>query len=306
MALPKPAPDEDREDFIERFMSNETAIEEYPREEQRLAVANSIYDEYSNNKSCPTNVTKYLTQVKELKDKKRQIEFTISTVDEDRDGDVIRPEGATFKNFMKNPVVLFAHNSKDLPIGRAVDIKKVKNKIKSIVEFLPKGVDEFADKVYTLVKEKFLNSASIGFSPKDYEPRYDKNDEFIGWDIKKWELREWSIVPVPANPKALSSVKEMKAEKNALLNWAKKTLDDLSDDKKKNAKKNVNKQFITSKKEEEIYERIYKINEKLNKIKSENDTLRSIIKEKVKEKEAKEVTKEEIKKTLLQGIKNSN
>jgi hypothetical protein len=49
MPLIKPKPNEPKKDFISRFMSNSTAIKEYPDKEQRAAVAATTYDDLKNS-----------------------------------------------------------------------------------------------------------------------------------------------------------------------------------------------------------------------------------------------------------------
>lgn len=44
--MPKPNPNETREEYIERFMSSEEAKKDYPEKDQRLAVANSMWKEH--------------------------------------------------------------------------------------------------------------------------------------------------------------------------------------------------------------------------------------------------------------------
>ena len=66
--------------------------------------------------------------------------------------------------------------------------------------------DSKSKKIYNLMKNRVLKSMSIGFLTKEhsYESRETKSVRVI----KKAELKEVSIVPFPANPKALiSSVK---------------------------------------------------------------------------------------------------
>jgi hypothetical protein len=43
MPLPKPGKEESKEEFIERFMSNEEAIKEFPERGRRFAVAQSAW-----------------------------------------------------------------------------------------------------------------------------------------------------------------------------------------------------------------------------------------------------------------------
>ena len=53
---PEPREDESREEFIERFMSDEEAMEDFPDEDQRLAVAISYWEQAQKvNQSQPTN-----------------------------------------------------------------------------------------------------------------------------------------------------------------------------------------------------------------------------------------------------------
>lgn len=71
--------------------------------------------------------------------------------------------------------------------------------------------DPRASNTYDLVKMRALTAMSIGFIVKDYEPK-EKHRPFGGWNIKKAEVVETSIVTVPANSEALiENVKSMMA-----------------------------------------------------------------------------------------------
>ncbi len=142
----------------------------------------------------------------------RTVTATITTSAVDRFGEVVVSGGANLDNFTKNPVVLWVHNSHELPVGRALWLRKTKNKIVAKIQFATKEVNEFADQVFQMYKEKFLKAFSIGFIPDFDEMRAPKPE-----DIKKnpewaaarriyfkWELLEFSAVPVPANPEALA------------------------------------------------------------------------------------------------------
>jgi|AKVG01.1.fsa_nt_gi hypothetical protein len=45
MPLPKPRPEEDRENFLERCMSNDVMVTEFENGDQRFAICNAIYGE---------------------------------------------------------------------------------------------------------------------------------------------------------------------------------------------------------------------------------------------------------------------
>jgi len=138
----------------------------------------------------------------------RQYEFIASTADQDRDGEVIDVTGWDLKNFKKNPVIMFAHDYRTLPIGRATKIGIREGKLVNNVEFPPEGTYEFADIVERLVGAGFLKAESVGFMPKKWEDG-DGGEKSPRRTYTKQELLEISIVPVPSNPNALmNAVKE--------------------------------------------------------------------------------------------------
>lgn len=141
------------------------------------------------------------------------ISFAMTTKDEDRDGDIIEPKGAVLNHFLSNPVFLWAHDHRRPPIGRVMPetITISDNAVLADVKFDLN--DPFAKMVYEKYKNGFLNAGSIRFRPLEYEPiQQTETDEngnervvrTTGWHIKKWELLEFSAVPIPANPMALA------------------------------------------------------------------------------------------------------
>jgi HK97 family phage prohead protease len=129
--------------------------------------------------------------------------ITISTADEDREGDVLVPEGAVFDNYRKNPVVQFAHDHYSIPIGRTVALDVLAGRgIQADWVWLQNDPD--ADRVRNAYEQKVLNAASVGFRPLKHEPNGKYGYRFI-----EWELLEWSLVPVPANPHATRLLKSL-------------------------------------------------------------------------------------------------
>ena len=138
----------------------------------------------------------------------RQYEFTASTADMDRDGEVIDVEGWDLRNFKKNPVIMYAHDYRTLPIGKAAHIGVKDGKLKNTVEFPPEGTYEFADIVERLVNTGYLKTESVGFIPKKWEDG-DGGEKTPRRTYTKQELLEISIVPIPSNSNALmNAVKE--------------------------------------------------------------------------------------------------
>jgi len=139
-------------------------------------------------------------EVKKLQD--RTYEFTASTSTLDRDGEVIDPLGWDLKNFKKNPVIMYAHDYRTLPIGKAPRVWVSKDgELKNTVEFPPEGTYEFADIVERLVDTGYLKTESVGFIPRKWED--GDGDKAPRRTYLKQELLEISIVPVPSNPDAL-------------------------------------------------------------------------------------------------------
>src|SRR5215475_4217825 len=67
----------------------------------------------------------------------RTLRFTISTAAVDRDLDTIAVAGWKLDNFVRNPVVLWAHRADEPPIGKAVDIGRDDTRLHAAVQFLP-------------------------------------------------------------------------------------------------------------------------------------------------------------------------
>lgn len=123
--------------------------------------------------------------------------FTGSTDTVDRVGDVVE-QNWDLDNYKKNPVLLYAHDYSQLPIGRTNPYMDG-GKLKFDVEFVPKEIYPFAGTVEAMVELGFLNAVSVGFKPLDMD----------GTRIKRSELLELSIVPIPANAEALIERKGM-------------------------------------------------------------------------------------------------
>lgn len=120
-------------------------------------------------------------------------EFIASTSSIDRQGDSIDQAGWELDNFQKNPVILFAHNYSELPIGKAIDIVKGENTLTIKIKFASEEANPKAQQVRRLVDDGMLSTTSVGFIQKERN----------GSIITRAELLEVSIVPVPANAEAL-------------------------------------------------------------------------------------------------------
>lgn len=160
---------------------------------------------------APTNLIRktYLCETKAIDEQQGIFDVMITTEVKDRQGDFVSAEGGKLDNYMKNPVVMFAHDYDKPPVARTLELEVLKGKgIRARFQFPPIGTYDFADTIHGLWSGKFLNAASIGFMPGQEEssvsPIWDENGDAVkGTQYNDWELLEFSIVPVPANQTAL-------------------------------------------------------------------------------------------------------
>lgn len=141
-------------------------------------------------------------------DEDRTIEFVATKEIVDYDGEVVSVKGMDTGKFEKAGVILWAHNQKDLPIGKPVSTKKVGDELIVKVKFTSEDENPFGNTVYKLIKGGYLKGVSVGFGADMESISYDKtNNARI---INKSVLHELSVVPVGANSAALATGKSLK------------------------------------------------------------------------------------------------
>lgn len=167
----------------------------------------------------------------------RTLRFIGSDESVDRDGDIIDVAGWDTNNYMKNPVVLWAHNIGAMempPIGKTVSLNKdIQNKqlifdikfptLAELSTDVQNTSDhaKFVDTIYSMCKNGYLNAVSVGFKGIKYKRRDD--DDVL--DLPEWQrgihymeqqLYEISICPIPANPNALQTAKSEGLDKYSI------------------------------------------------------------------------------------------
>ncbi len=140
------------------------------------------------------------SDIKVLDDDQMIIDHCISDDQPDRVNDDISLDGWDLDNFMANPVVLDIHDYGAPPIGKAVEVYKQGNQLRAKTQFAP---TERGKLYFELYKGGFMRAFSVGFMALEYEAK-PKNQ---GYHFTKQELLEYSVVPVPCNPRALKSAK---------------------------------------------------------------------------------------------------
>lgn len=131
-------------------------------------------------------------------------EVVVSTNEMDRQGEIIDQNGWELDFYRMNPIVLWAHDYNSLPIGVCDEIFVKDGKLIARGRFAPEEANPFAQQVRKLYDMKIVRATSVGLIPKEVHDGV----------ITKAELLEFSFVPVPANPFALSLKEIEKANLN--------------------------------------------------------------------------------------------
>lgn len=162
-----------------------------------LKIGVEIQKEIANIFSSDS-IKEFVASTKGAEDSGR-FEMIITTESIDRMGEVIKADGWDFTNYMNNPIVLWGHDYHMLPVGITETLEKIDgNKWLAKGKFAPASANPLAQQARQLYDLGILRASSVGFMEKERE----------GNLITKAELLEWSFVTVPANPMALSAIKE--------------------------------------------------------------------------------------------------
>lgn len=145
----------------------------------------------------------------------------VSTIDIDRDKEIMLPSGCDLRQFNLAKQVLWGHDYNLPPIGRAQWIKLDKKKSPyGILAKTEYAKTDRAEEIWQLVKGGFLKTFSVGFIPvksvrqgaDDWDKTCDKlKSEGYDFDrtkvariYTKWILLEYSKVSVASDPYALT------------------------------------------------------------------------------------------------------
>ena len=126
------------------------------------------------------------------------LEAVISTPKVDKDGESVDPRGLTNRDeWLTNPLIYWAHewafDPSAEPIGKGTRLDVHADRIESAAVYAPTPK---AQNVRALVVGGFVRKTSIGFDPLHME-----NVKGVPTHTQ-WALREWSVVPMPANTDA--------------------------------------------------------------------------------------------------------
>lgn len=146
--------------------------------------------------------------------KRRILGVPHSTERTDRMGDIIRVAGWELEDFKANPNLFFSHNTRDLPIARALKVRKGRSEsgMRALLmdeEYHEEELNPESELVWRMASKGALPGRSVGFialeSRHPETPEERESLKLGPWGVlyTKQELLESSIVPVPANADAL-------------------------------------------------------------------------------------------------------
>ncbi len=141
--------------------------------------------------------------VRKVEEETRQVTVVVSTGDIARDGAIIEQSGWNLTNYERNPVVLWGHNDRELPIARTIKTMVNEREMVQVHEF---AAHRRANEVFDLVKGGFVNATSVRWTPGQTEVRKvgtGKEARQVLVFTRGHELLETSYVPIPADPGAM-------------------------------------------------------------------------------------------------------
>lgn len=143
-------------------------------------------------------------KIKSVDNVNNTVEGIFSTQAEDRHGEIVVQSGWILDNYMKNPIVLWAHQSDQPPIAKMLNIgvNAGTNQLEGKMQFAVKEYP-FAQTIFDLIVGGYQKAFSAGF----INNKYEINQETEQVLLLENELLEVSAVPVPANQLALAKAK---------------------------------------------------------------------------------------------------
>lgn len=158
----------------------------------------------------------------------RTARFVMTSQAVDRYGDVVVTAGGDLTEFLRNPVAPAFHDTyRSFPVGRWEQVEKVLNarppRMEGTLRLMAADApDERVNQVAYAIENGFLKACSIGFRiTGDVEFILDDDERWTGgFRFNEWELLECSVVPIPANPKALAKSFGLGYVEQVLDTWA--------------------------------------------------------------------------------------
>jgi hypothetical protein len=127
--------------------------------------------------------------------------WVFSTFDLDRDDERIDPSGWDLKNYQKNPVILWAHDSRIPAIGMSKETGVKDRILGGNIIFNSKEMDPFGWGIGQRVAANVIRAGSVGFMVQKVEVTEESGEPSL--IFRNQELLEFSICNIPSNPQPL-------------------------------------------------------------------------------------------------------
>jgi len=132
---------------------------------------------------------------------KRSIRVVASTPAVDSYDEIVE-QSWILERFNRNPVILWAHQSRELPLGYATDVGMNGGNLEMTINFVDEKANPKAPLVFESYKQGSMKAVSVGFYPRDI--RHEMRDGKDVYVLANNELIECSCTPIGANPEALA------------------------------------------------------------------------------------------------------
>jgi HK97 family phage prohead protease len=158
--------------------------------------------------------------MKAVRRESREADFIASTNAIDHAGESVTQDW-DLTVYNRNPVVLFGHDSRDLPIGQCTRCEVVSGQLECTIKFASEAANPVAERVWQSVQEGTLRALSVGFMSGDYRMERRQGEDV--WVLSQNKLLEISVVPIPMNPEALAKMKKRALERAMAAEQAKQS-----------------------------------------------------------------------------------
>lgn len=143
--------------------------------------------------------------VRSIDIEKRTADFIASTDTIDAYDEIVDQSNWILDRYKRNPIALWAHQSRELPLGVSTRCEVVANKLECTIRFHTADKNPKAEQVWRMVRDGEIKAVSIGFMPKTM--RFEMRNGVEVYVLSDNELHEISVCNIPANPDALAKMK---------------------------------------------------------------------------------------------------
>lgn len=152
----------------------------------------------------------------------RTFRFVFSNEKVGRDRFVVLNRGIQHANYDGNPVILWAHDDKQPPIGAGSNIDTSQSDCMIDITFVDRGILPFAGTIRDLVAGKWLRAVSLSWMPIKWKRADSPGVDAIFTEV---DVLEVSVTPLPALPGALQTARSHGVDTRPIYEWAERLLD---------------------------------------------------------------------------------